>query len=271
MLNKGFGIEVEFTGISRLAVVRALEEFFQTQAEESIGSVDDTPYTLYKVTDFTGAQWTVMRDRSIRSEFLLENRPDDLVESMRVSDNGRVVRDLDDYKVELVSPVLTYESFSVLFSVLDRLRILGGLVNETTGIHIHIDAPGTNEELLHILQRFCLVQDEIVEKFAPDKYRLENYCKLFPWYVVEDFLNYDETMRTPDALGLYLAHLRKGVSSSHPHPEKYYAMNLSSVIKRKTIEFRYFNASLDKAEVNRMLDWVATFCYGASYTEVGVG
>jgi hypothetical protein len=268
MIDGRFGIEIEFTGVPRLAVVQALESIFRTNAVPHENTVIDNPYTYHSIMDPSGGNWSVVRDRSIRSEFYVWNKPEDLkTDFLEVNGNGVVVSDVDEYKVELVSPVLTVESLPTLLTIIEILQSLGGIVNDTTGIHIHVDSPDSAYGLLDLLQRFCLEQEEIVRLFQPESYRLDKYCKLFSDDVVDAFMcfGYEDVKKylfIDDVLNLYMSHLRVGATEAQPHPERYYALNLSSVPKRKTIEFRFFNSSLDREEVGMMVEWVMNFCYG---------
>ncbi|MNV39919.1 putative amidoligase enzyme [compost metagenome] len=264
-MAKRFGIEIEFTGITRLMTVRALETLFQTEAIQLESSVVDSPYLYHKVADPTGLLWSVVRDRSITSEFFPYNAPDDLVTNPPISLSGTIIEDLEEYKVEVVSPVLTLSDMPILLRVLNVLKDLGGVVNNTTGIHIHIDAPESPLELLDILRRFCEIQDSLVSEFNIADYRLNGYCKLYPINFVTALSNTDINGRMytiHDVYYFYLAHLRKGVTERHPHPERYYALNLASLEKLNTIEFRFFNSSLDGEVVEQILDWVMQFSYG---------
>lgn len=272
MTTRGYGIEVEFTGVTRLTVVQALEDFFQAKAVPFEGSVNDFPYYYYKINDQEGLTWTVMRDRSIRSEFYSWNKPEGY-EGILFQENTNhiVTEDLDEFKVELVSPVLTLDSMPVLFSILNLIKGLGGIVNDTTGIHVHIDVPDTAFELLDLLKRFSLFQDEATTLFNTEKQRLENYCKLFPLEAVERFITYTPKgvdFTKEDVLGVYLSQLRQGVTEETPRPERYYALNLARALTHKTVEYRFFNSSLEVDDLLSILRWVIGFSYGEESEEM---
>lgn len=88
MLNTRFGIEIEFTGLTR-------NEASKVAANYLNGAVTKThdSYDTHKIITPDGIVWKVMYDGSIRCE-------------RKVS--GTKVLTSTDYRCELVSPVLTY-------------------------------------------------------------------------------------------------------------------------------------------------------------------
>lgn len=263
-----FGIEIEFTGVTRLMVVAALEELFGTKAEGRESTAVNEPYTYYRITDESGSVWRVVRDRSIRSEFYVYNKPIDLpFSACQAGVDGVLIKNLEDFKVELVSPVLTAESLPTLYRIVEVIKSLGGIVNESTGVHIHIDAPTSAYELLDLLKRFCREQDAIMEYFKPEEYRLDNYCKKFLPGTVNDILQFDGSkhfLQVEEVVELYQQSIRSCIITNRENPERYYALNLMSIASYGTVEFRFFNASLDVAALESMLNWVADFTYSTS-------
>ena len=85
-----FGVEVEMTGITREQAARALAEYFGTEEEHTRGI-----YDTWEVTDPEGKDWKLMSDSSIRGE--------------RRTDMGDTPTDSLLYRVEMVTPKLTYE------------------------------------------------------------------------------------------------------------------------------------------------------------------
>ena len=120
MLTTRFGIEVEFTGITRAQAAKVAAEFLGGRIESG-----SDYYNTQKVIAPDGRIWKFMSDGSIRTQ---------KKESGRVAAAGR------EYSVELVSPILTYrEDIETLQELVRRLRKAGGFANTSCGIHIHID------------------------------------------------------------------------------------------------------------------------------------
>ena len=113
-----FGCEIELTGINRATAAHALADLFGTRAEHSGGS-----YDAYKVKDLDGKEWKIVRDGSIHPEC-----------------RRRSVLIGETYKVELNSPKLEYSEMEKLQEVVRSLRRAGGIVNDSCGMHVHMDA-----------------------------------------------------------------------------------------------------------------------------------
>ena len=233
---KHLGIEIEFTGVTRRQVCVALENLFETKAETEVGSKSDNPYFKYKITDTEGFVWSILRDRSIKAE------PFDTDTS---------------YCCELVSPVLTSETLPTLFTVVDIIKSLGGVVNNACGIHIHIDKPDSFEEILGLFKKFIYSQDEIVSYYNIEGYRLKKYCRMY-----EDF-DLDKSFYSLEELFDYLS--KKYLNEDDTLRQlRYFGLNIYSILDNNTMEFRIFNSSLDKSQIAKYIDWVLHFCYSVS-------
>ena len=91
--NQQFGVEIEFTGITRREAANALADYFHTAAVYMGGG-----YDAWGVSDSTGRQWKIMSDGSIRGERMLNDRYTHTAER--------------SYQVEFVTPVIHYEDMS---------------------------------------------------------------------------------------------------------------------------------------------------------------
>lgn len=112
-----FGIEVEFTGITREKAAGAAAEYLRGSARYSGGY-----YEAYEVTAPDGRVWKFMYDGSIRCQ---------------KKKSRRIVGADSSYSVEMVSPILSYyEDIGSIQSLIRRLRKAGGFTNNTCGIHI---------------------------------------------------------------------------------------------------------------------------------------
>lgn len=87
-----FGVEVEFTGITRTMAAEAVAEILGSHA----AGPDRTCYRTYTIRDSKRRIWKVMRDSSI----------------CPVRKAGREL--MDEYRVEFVTPPLNYEDIEAL-------------------------------------------------------------------------------------------------------------------------------------------------------------
>ena len=115
-----FGVEVELTGITREQAAQALADYFGTVPRR-----DDDYYDSWYVRDGQGKEWRLMSDSSIRGEQKVGAR------YTSTSDPR--------YRVEMVTPKLTYAEVPKFQECVRRVRTAGGKVNSSCGIHIHVE------------------------------------------------------------------------------------------------------------------------------------
>ena len=205
-----FGVEIELTGITRAEAAEALGMYFGTTPQRSYDNYDS-----WYVPDREGKQWRIMSDGSIRAEW---------------NDDGHYRRTTDpEYRVEMVTPKLTYDEMEKFQECVRRVRQAGGKVNDSCGMHVHVDASNHNRQSLKNLREPMLQRARrLSNEPTTDLTQLENI-----WY--------------------------EGCISAHEHYNwtRYYALNLHSVFYRGTIEWRCFNSTLHagraKAYVNLCL------------------
>ena len=126
MFTTNFGIEIEFTGITRAEAARVAAEHLGGTAANTGGY-----YGTQTVTAPDGRVWKFMSDGSIHCQR---------------RENGRKVPATDSaYSVELVSPILSYrEDIETLQGLIRKLRKAGAFAGEGTGCGIHIHLDGAN-------------------------------------------------------------------------------------------------------------------------------
>ena len=90
MKQQKFGVEIELTGISRSKAATVIANLFGTSVQPLVGG-----YDARAINDQKGRTWKVLRDSSITA------RPFG-----------------DEYKVEVVTPILIYEDIEIVQEVL---------------------------------------------------------------------------------------------------------------------------------------------------------
>lgn len=241
------GIEVEFTGVNRrdLAETMVKEGYFKDCVEE-IHTVSGCKRIRLRLVDSADNYWYLVVDRSISPVI-----------------RQRIAKDEDiDFMCELVSPVLE-DGQDILFFmlVIMKIRDLGGVVNDTCGIHVHLDAPQDIDTLKDIFYRFLMTQDDVSMDLCIPECRLNKYVKKYPKEFVKDYISCKDSIGSIGELQDFLYdRLEDGVSrDDEKNPARYYMLNLDSLHKRGTIEFRMFNSSLDNAIINKYLCWLYLF------------
>ena len=112
MKDQCFGVEVEMTGLTRGQAAQALANYFGTEPYYVGGGYD---------------KWSV-------------KDPDGKVWYMHTSNI--------EYRVEMVTPKLTYAELPRLQECVRQVRHAGAKVNHSCGIHVHVDAANHNRQSL---------------------------------------------------------------------------------------------------------------------------
>lgn len=140
-----FGVEIELTGITRAEAAEALAAYFETTPQRSYDNYDS-----WYVPDREGKQWRIMSDGSIRAEW---------------NDDGHYRRTTDpEYRVEMVTPKLTYDEMEKFQECVRRVRQAGGKVNDSCGMHVHVDASNHNRQSLKNLLSIMYSKEDLLFK-----------------------------------------------------------------------------------------------------------
>ena len=223
MRSQNFGIEIEMTGLTRSAAARIIAGYFGTQATH-VGGV----YDAYTIRDEQNRQWKVVRDTSIR---------------YRDSRNREASR---DYSVEFVSPICQYEDIPVVQELVRKLRAGGARVNDSCGIHVHVDASAHTPQTLRNIVNIMAAKEDLLYKALQVKVNRENYCRKADTRFLEE-LNHKRPKTMDKVEELWYNGM--GGRYSHYDDSRYHALNLHSVFSKGTIEFRLFNSTLHAGEV----------------------
>lgn len=221
-----FGVEVEMTGITREQAAQALADYFGTTPYYRGGN-----YDAWVVPDIENKEWKLMRDASINGE--------------RKTPAGYEQTDDKRYKVEMVSPKLTYAELPKFQECVRQVRRAGAKVNESCGLHVHVDAANHNRQSLKNLLGIMYSKEDILFKaLQVNESRVDQWCKK----VREPMLRQARTLSSEETKDLtqleriwYEGNVR---AREHYNWTRYYALNLHSVFYRGTVEWRCFNSTL---------------------------
>ena len=213
-----FGVEIEMTGITRSQAAQALARYFETTARHTGGG-----YDAWTVKDPEGKEWKLMSDGSIKEECKTAS--------------GYRRTDDSDYRVEMVTPKLTYAELPKLQECVRQVRKAGAKVNNSCGIHVHVDASNHNRQSLKNLIGIMYSKEDILFKaLQVNESRAERWCKK----VREPMLRQARTLSSDETADLtqleqvwYEGSVR---NREHYNWTRYYALNLHSVFYRGTVE-----------------------------------
>ena len=239
MRTQRFGIEIEMTGITREKAAEAIAEYFGTESFY-IG----TYYKTYGAKDRQGRTWKATFDSSIIAQ---------------KKSGGRTVRAADEYKCEVVSPILTYEDMADLQEIIRQLRHKGAFVNSQCGIHIHVDASRYTPQTLRNLVNIIASKEDILYKaLRIDPARLR-WCKKTNEKLLEAINR--KKPQTMEALkDIWYAGSTRG-RDEHYNDTRYHGLNLHSTFTKGTVEFRLFNSTTHAGEIKAYIQ----FCLAVSH------
>lgn len=229
MLTTRFGIEIEFTGITRNQAAKVTADFLNGTIEK----VHDY-YDTHKVHTPDGRAWKIMSDGSIRKE---------------KKEYGRTVSADSTYSVELVSPILTYrEDIDNLQELVRKLRKAGGFTNDSCGIHVHLDgADHTPRSIRNFINIVASKNDLFYKALEIEQGRMR-FCKKMDSLLVEKMnRRKPNTMRAIE--DLWYEGYRES-RNAHYHDSRYHFLNLHSFFNGcHTVELRGFNSELHAGKV----------------------
>ena len=224
MKSQRFGIEIEMTGITRSKAAKVIAEYFHVTEAHAGGD-----YDTYIVRAPDSRVWKLVRDQSIRRQ------------------NSRGLTTRNEYSVEFVSPICQYGDIETIQELVRRLRGAGAKVNDSCGIHIHVDATPHNVKTLRNLVNIMASKEDLLYKALNVQIDREYYCKKTDMRFLEE-LNQKKPRELQDFADIWYS----GTTESrfrHYHSSRYRALNLHSVFTKGTVEFRLFNSTLHAGEV----------------------
>ncbi|MBR0341626.1 MAG: amidoligase family protein [Oscillospiraceae bacterium] len=216
-----FGVEIEFTGISRDSAARTVARVLGT-SKEYVGGALHT----HEMLDRMLRKWKIVRDSSVYPR-----------NSKGTSFNP------ENYKCELVTPVLNYdEDMPVLKEIIIALKKRGAVVNNSCGIHIHVDV-SFNAYQLRNLANIIASKERLLKKAVKTSFIREEYCEDSDM----DFVKKINTKKKLEMFDIRRAWYNDclGRILSHYDRSRYVTLNLHSYFRGKGVEFRCFNSTLD--------------------------
>lgn len=223
MRSQNFGIEIEMTGLTRCAAAKIIAGHFSSEAVH-VGGV----YDSYTIRDDQNRQWKIVSDASIHCR------------------NRRNQSASRDYSVEFVSPICRYEDIETIQEIVRKLRSGGAKVNDSCGIHIHVDASAHTPKTLRNIVNIMASKEDLLYKALRVQVEREHYCQKADTRFLDE-LNH----RKPKSMNEVERLWYNGSTGRHEHynDTRYHALNLHSVFSKGTIEFRLFNSTLHAGEI----------------------
>lgn len=226
MKEQAFGLELEFSGITRK---KAAEAIAQVLNFGQYVFYDGGAYHKWVVPGMDGRKWLIEYDSSIKT-----------------IGGGE--------QCEFVTPKCTYDDIPKVQECIRALRKAGAKVNDSCGIHIHVDgANHTAQSLKNLAFTFRAKQDLIFKAVAPERKR-NQYCKPLTDNLVNNIKKIKKLDGDTMKSAWYGTYDDYRDTSAHYHASRYHALNLHSLWYRGTVEFRLFNSTLHAGEVRAYIN-----------------
>lgn len=208
-----FGVEVEVVGLERWQLARAVHAV--------TGGRPRIDFDFCQVTMPDGRVWKVIRDLTLES---------------------------GEHSGEIVSPILRYRDLALVQRIVRVVRELGGAVDETCGMHVHVDGAGLDAQAITALVRLIHPREQQLQcALGISATRLSRYCRP----IDPAFIRALETRKPLTLDGVRRAWFGgdEPVMMMRCHASRDHGLNLNSLFFRGTVEYRYFNGTLDADEV----------------------
>lgn len=216
-----FGVEIELIGLTQRAACRVIAE--------KLGGVNEG----YEVRLSDGRRWKAVYDGSLT--------------------NGSAGA------CEVVTPILRLGDVPALVRVIDGLKAAGAFIDPSCGLHIHVGTQKLSlQGILNVANYISRREDLFIAALQISESRLGRFTKpIEPTFV--DELNGNKP-RTQEQLrdawyacngDSYSRGTASGRIANHYDESRYHGLNLHSMFyqNRGTIEFRYFNGTIDSATI----------------------
>ena len=229
MKSLNFGVEIEFTGITRSKAANIVSLVLASTSYFAGGT-----YDAYGTKDSQGREWKVMHDGSIKAERKFKN-------------GNRKSTSKTEYKCELVTPILQYSDIETLQMIIRELRHNGAVTNTSCGIHIHVGAEKFEPvHLTNLCKIFYSQEDLIYKAIECDAFhRNMHYCKKTDNGLITALKTHNKTKED-----IHLAWYGDNFAhNNHYDDSRYHGLNLHAYFTKGTVEFRCFNSELHAGKV----------------------
>ena len=241
--KQNFGVEIEMTGITRQEAAKVIAAHYNTNATY-IG----TYYQTYGATDTKGRTWKAMSDSSIRTE---------------KKSGGSKVSAGDAYSCEVVTPILQYEDMEDLQQIIRELVKAGALVNESCGIHVHVDGAKHTPESLTRLLNFATGRQDLFYEALQIGARGDRWCRKIDKSLLNAMKHGGNQSRSAAERTWYSSvnsGYTGGINHEHYNSTRYHGINLHAFFTKGTVEFRLFNGTLHAGTIKAYVQ----FCLAMS-------
>lgn len=166
-----------------------------------------------------------------------------------------------DERAELVSPVLIETDIEMLARIIDAIRVAGATVNSHCGVHVHVGATTcTVEHINRAIDALIVLEPIVIERMLGINEHRRQFAGLMSRGFIDQFQEHRPTTFTE----LWALWGGPGYDEQRRKDRydvaRYKGFNLHSHAFRGTVEFRYFNGTVDP---QRIVEYVR-LCLGVA-------
>lgn len=229
-----FGIEIEFTGMSRKKASRVVGEALKESVKYR--AVNDQHWDI--IEQQRNRIWTINIDESINSEVDSTKNDEVFVPS--------------EFSCEFISPILKYDDIETVEKIVNALKNAGAVTNNSTGTHVHIGAEILNVHSISNLVNIVARKEDLLYKVLHVyKAREHAYCKKVDKEFLED-LNREKPETMEELKELWFKKYCEDINEPQ-HDSRYHGLNLHSVFTKGTVEFRWFNTTMEPEKIRKYI------------------
>ena len=135
--------------------------------------------------------------------------------------------------------------------IIGLIKAHRGNIKPSCGLHIHIDMKNfTNKEICNIVKAFINRQDKIYRKFNVLKIRQDETAQKIP-------INIKRVIKEKIIQEIKDNECR---NNNNYFQDRHYGLNLLSLNEHNTLEFRFFNGTIQPKKIQSYLYWLLNFC-----------
>jgi len=162
---------------------------------------------------------------------------------------------LNNNGIELQTPPMTGENAETLVrNLCDKLNDADCKVDNTCGLHLHLDDHNSNDKTKQAIWVFYLVFEDVILSFLPKSRRNNRFC-----YPLKKDFHLDEIMKADNINALEMIWYRESDikqkdkrKADKYDTSRYHGVNLHSLLANGHLEIRYHSGTLN---ANKMLFW----------------
>lgn len=166
------------------------------------------------------------------------------------------------YAMEIVSPPLAgEEGLTQIRRVCAVINTLGAKINQTCGLHVHHDAVDLTPADLRAVLTTYWKWEEVIKFFLPTSRRANNYARMASAGAYSGYRATGNPLTDAESWGRLVSRIESKADAMSAQPGRYAAVNLHSLDRHNTVEFRQHGGTTDYSKIEAwvvLTQWFVT-------------